>query len=156
MLDYGSSAVLQSKWSYANSLYKPCGYFSLTRISLPVLLRMIAWLTKKLHRFLHRGKPVKCFRVQVLAITFSPIKPYIMWWSLISGLNTPNFFNNSGVLVRMTSISVDEFFVTRVGSGHKPVSSKRRRILLHVNSDLSRKSEPLFERNRAWGYHHQN
>ena len=25
-------------------LYKPCGYFSLTCISLPVLLRMIAWL----------------------------------------------------------------------------------------------------------------
>ena len=114
---------------------------------------MIAWITGKLHRFFHRGKPVKCFRVQVLAITFFPIKPYIMWWSLISGLNTPHFLNNSGFLVRMTSIRVDELFV---GSGYKPVSSKRRRILLHINSDLSRKSELLFKRNRAWGYHHQN
>ena len=33
-----------------HDLYKPCGYFSLTCISLPVLLRMIAWL-----RTLRRG-----------------------------------------------------------------------------------------------------
>ena len=59
-------------------LYKPCEYFSLTCISLPVLLLMIVWLTGKLHRFSHRGKPVKCFCVQVLALTFFPIKPYIM------------------------------------------------------------------------------
>ena len=32
-------------------LYKPCECFSLTCISLPVSLSMIAWLTEKLHRF---------------------------------------------------------------------------------------------------------